>query len=82
MEDASFIRLRNARCLMNFRKKLFQKLKLHGVSVFVFGNNLITWTNYKWYDPEISLGSAFTPGLDNGRFPRKREFGGGININF
>ena len=82
IEDASFIRLRNVRLSYEVPKKLLSKVKLQAVSVFLFGNNLITWTNYKWYDPEISLGSALTPGQDSGRFPRKREYGGGLNINF
>ena len=82
LEDASFIRLRNARLSYELPKKIISKVKLQNVSVFVFGNNLLTWTNYTWYDPEISLGSALTPGNDNGRFPRKREYGGGINLNF
>ena len=82
MEDASFIRLRNAKLSYDLPKKIASKIKMQGLSVFVFGNNLLTWTNYKWFDPEISLGSALTPGQDSGRFPRKREFGGGVNINF
>jgi TonB-linked SusC/RagA family outer membrane protein len=82
IEDGSFIRLRNVRLSYEVPKKIISKVKLQAVSVFLFGNNLVTWTNYKWYDPEISLGGALTPGQDSGRFPRKREFGGGININF
>jgi hypothetical protein len=82
IEDGSFIRLRNVRLSYEVPKKLISKVKLQGVNVFVFGNNLVTWTNYKWYDPEISLGGALTPGQDSGRFPRKREFGGGLNVNF
>ena len=82
MEDASFIRLRNARLAYEVPRKIASKIRLNGVSVFAYGNNLLTWTHYKWYDPEISLGSALTPGLDNGRYPRKREFGAGINVNF
>jgi TonB-linked SusC/RagA family outer membrane protein len=82
MEDASFIRLRNAKLSYDLPKKITSKIKMQGLSVFVFGNNLLTWTNYTWFDPEISLGSALTPGQDSGRFPRKREFGGGVNINF
>ncbi|MFI5130314.1 MAG: SusC/RagA family TonB-linked outer membrane protein [Chitinophagales bacterium] len=82
IEDASFIRLRNIRLAYEVPKKIISKVKLQAVSVFLFGNNLITWTNYKWYDPEISLGGALTPGQDSGRFPRKREFGGGLNVNF
>jgi TonB-linked SusC/RagA family outer membrane protein len=82
MEDATFIRLRNAKLTYDLPKKIATKIKMQDLSVFVFGNNLLTWTNYSWYDPEISLGSALSPGRDSGRFPRKREFGGGININF
>jgi len=82
MEDASFIRLRNAKLTYDLPKKIASKIKMQNLSVFVFGNNLLTWTNYSWYDPEISLGSALSPGRDSGRFPRKREFGGGLNINF
>ena len=82
MEDASFIRFRNARLAYEVPRNLTSRVKMKNVSLFVYGNNLLTWTKYKWYDPEISLGSALTPGLDNGRYPRKREFGGGINVNF
>ena len=82
MEDASFIRFRNIRLTYELPRSITSKIKLNGFSVFLYGNNLMTWTNYKWYDPEISLGSALTPGLDNGRYPRKREFGGGVNVNF
>jgi len=82
LEDASFIRLRNARLSYELPPNLASKIKLGTLSVFIYGNNLLTWTKYSWYDPEIDLGSALTPGLDNGRYPRKREIGGGININF
>ncbi len=82
LEDASFIRLRNVKLTYDFPRKLLTRLKMQGLQVFAFGNNLLTWTNYTWYDPEASLGSALTPGNDNGRFPRKREYGGGINVTF
>lgn len=82
MEEATFIRLRNAKFTYDLPKKIASKIKMQDLSVFVFGNNLLTWTNYSWFDPEISLGSALSPGRDSGRFPRKREFGGGVNINF
>lgn len=82
LEDASYIRLRNVRFNYVVPPKVLSKLKLNSLSVFIYGNNLLTWTKYKWYDPEISLGSALTPGVDNGRYPRKREVGAGINIYF
>jgi len=82
MEDASYLRLRNARISYEVPAKISSKVKMSGLSVFIYGNNIATWTNYTWYDPEISLSSALSPGMDSGRYPRKREYGGGININF
>jgi len=82
IEDASFIRLRNVRFNYQVPPKILSKIRLGSLSVFVYGNNLLTWTKYKWYDPEINLGSALTPGLDNGRYPRKRELGAGVYVNF
>ncbi len=82
IEDASYIRLRNLRFTYLFPKKILSKLNLGGASFFVFGNNLLTWTRYKGYDPEISFPSVLTPGIDVGRYPRKREFGAGLNLTF
>jgi hypothetical protein len=58
------------------------KIKMKGASVYLYGNNLLTWTNYFWYDPEISFNNPLQMGQDNGRYPRKREVGAGINLNF
>ena len=82
IEDASFIRLRNVRLTYNIPTKIMSKVKMRGVSVYVYGNNLLTWTNYSWYDPEISFTNPLQMGQDNGRYPRKREYGAGINVNF
>lgn len=82
LEDASFIRLRNARLTYALPVNITSKAKIRGVQVYVYGNNLLTWTNYTWYDPEINFNNPLQMGQDNGRYPRKREFGAGININF
>jgi TonB-linked SusC/RagA family outer membrane protein len=82
LEDASFIRLRNVRLSYSLSAKMLSKVKIKGASVYVYGNNLLTWTNYFWYDPEIAFNNALEMGRDNGRYPRKREFGAGINLNF
>jgi hypothetical protein len=82
LEDASFIRLRNVRLTYNLSKNLTSKMKMKGATVYVYGNNLLTWTNYFWYDPEIAFNNALEMGQDNGRYPRKREIGAGVNLNF
>ena len=81
LEDASFIRLRNLRLSYNVPTNVVNKMKVKGINIFLYGNNLLTWTNYTWFDPEIDFNDPLEMGLDNGRYPRNREVGGGININ-
>jgi TonB-linked SusC/RagA family outer membrane protein len=82
IEDASFIRLRNVRLTYNIPGKTMSKIKMRGASVYVYGNNILTWTDYNGYDPEIAFNNPLQMGQDNGRYPRKREYGAGINLNF
>lgn len=81
LEDATFIRLQSARLSYNVNPRFLQKTPLRTVQVYVYGNNLLTWTNYTGYDPELS-GGVLTPGKDSSKYPRKREFGFGFNVGF
>ncbi len=81
LEDASFIRLRNIRLSYNVDNKFLKNSFVKGCMVYVYGNNLLTWTNYSGYDPEVG-GGVLTPGTDNQAYPRNREMGFGLNVNF
>ncbi len=81
IEDGAFIRLSSVKLTYNFDTKLLRRLSLKGLAVYLFGSNLGTWTKYSWYDPEFSS-SGLNIGNDNGKYPKRREFGFGINANF
>ncbi|HEX7844822.1 MAG TPA: SusC/RagA family TonB-linked outer membrane protein, partial [Chitinophagaceae bacterium] len=80
LEDASFFRLTSARLSYRFKPAVARKALLNGASVYVYGINLLTWTNYTGYDPEFSSSNALQIGDDNGKYPKRREMGMGINI--
>ena len=83
LEDRDYIRLTNIRLAYSLEKKLVKKLKLTELTVYVYGNNLLTWTNYTGYDPSsISNSNVLRPGQDNGRYPTAKEIGFGLNVNF
>lgn len=82
IEDASFIRLSSARLAYRLNPEWTKRIYLKGVTAYVYGMNLLTWTNYRGYDPEFSSGNPLTPGDDNGKYPKRREFGFGLNVNF
>ena len=81
LEDATFIRLQSVRLSYSVDPKFLGKTPLRSVQAYIYGNNLLTWTNYTGYDPELS-GGVLTPGKDSSKYPRKREFGFGFNIGF
>ncbi len=81
LEDATFIRLRNVRFTYKVDSRLLDKTFIRGCDLYVYGNNLLTWTNYTGFDPEVG-GGVLTPGTDGSAYPRKREIGFGLNLNF
>lgn len=82
LEDGSFLRLRNVRVSYAMPESVTQRIKAKGMGVYVYVNNALTWTKYKGYDPEFSSNSVLELGRDNNRYPRKREIGFGVNVNF
>lgn len=83
LEDASYVKLKSARISYRIPGAKLEKVFLKGVNVYVYGNNLLTFSNYSGYDPEFrGGGDALTLGIDQNSYPRKREFGFGLNVNF
>lgn len=89
IEEADFIKLRNIKLSYNFSNRIMEKIGLAGLTIFGSINNALVWTNYTGFDPEVNSvnnngigNNALTPGVDNARYPRGREFIFGANINF
>jgi len=82
LENGAFIRLASAKLSYNLSAKLISKIKARSFNVYAYGNNLLTWSNYSWYDPEFTTTNPLQPGFDSGKYPRRREAGLGINIGF
>ncbi len=85
IEDGSFVRLRNVTLSYNFPKSLTSKAKIQSLRLFVSGQNLLTWTNYSGWDPEVNADDVVTNvaiGYDFYTAPQPRTITGGINIGF
>lgn len=82
IEDASYVKLRNVKLSYKFPRALVRKIKMKDITLYAYGNNLLTWTAYTGFDPEFSGASALSFGIDYNRYPRKREFGFGLNVAF
>lgn len=51
--DASYLRLRSLTLGYNFPKKLCEKMKMQKFRIYFKGGNLLTWTAFKGWDPEV-----------------------------
>jgi hypothetical protein len=83
VEDGSYLRLKTLQLSYYLPGNLINKLKLGQVKVYVSAQNLITFTNYSGYDPEIgNINGSLEIGIDRGFYPSARTFMTGCSVNF
>jgi TonB-linked SusC/RagA family outer membrane protein len=82
LEDGSFVRLQSVRIGYVLPERLTRIAAVKSFQAYIYGTNLLTWTSYTGFDPEVGQASVLKPGNDPGRFPRRREIGAGVNITF
>ncbi len=84
IEDGSFVALRNVQLGYSFNKTILSKLKLSKLRLYVSADNLLRWTKYSGYTPEVGdvYGSPIAPGIDYATYPTPVILTGGINVNF
>ena len=82
IEDGSYLRLSNLTVSYDF--DVNNNDSISNLKLFIAGQNLLTWTDYSGYDPEISsfLYNGLINGVDwNGR-ANARTFVLGLNVGF
>lgn len=82
VEDASYLRLKNFTVGYTFGVDKLTKWGLQSARVYATGSNLITWTKYSGYDPEVNSGKTLMSGVDHISYPRSRTFYIGVNVSF
>lgn len=77
LEDASFVRLKYLQLSYTLPKNwLDQTGFIKGAKVFLVGRNLLTFTGYKGYDPEVNNTMTF------GNYPNTRQYSIGAQLTF
>ncbi|GEO04355.1 SusC/RagA family TonB-linked outer membrane protein [Adhaeribacter aerolatus] len=79
IEDGSYLRLRNIQLAYNLPIEKFSLGWIKNAQVSVSGQNLVTWTKYSWWDPEINSRGA---GIDYYSYPISKVVTAGIRIGF
>ena len=88
LEDGSFMRLKNIMVGYTVPVKYLSTITKGTVKsfrVYVSGQNILTFTKYKGYDPEVgnrTPSSSLTNGIDFAVYPQPKSFQAGVQVNF
>lgn len=82
VEDGSYIRLKSI--TLSYKILENRNKGVRNLSVYVTGQNLLTFTNYSGFDPEVNAfgSSSTTLGVDYGTYPQARSVIVGVNVEF
>ena len=76
LQDASYLRLKNVMLSYSFPDILLDRIKFKELTLYVSGENLLTFTKFEYQDPERPSSSVFAV------FPQARIINFGLNVKF
>jgi TonB-dependent starch-binding outer membrane protein SusC len=89
IEDGSYLRLKNLSVGYTVPEALlnsFSRGNISNLRIYLSSQNLLTFTNYTGYDPEVAvregINSTLGAGIDFGQFPAARTILAGIQLTF
>jgi len=87
LEDGSYLRLKTVSLGYNISSAKLQswtKGTVSSLRIYVSGQNLLTFTNYSGYDPEVGnrTGNSLTNSIDWAIYPQPKAVQVGIQVNF
>lgn len=87
IEKGSYFRLKNVTLGYTIPENIVEKVKLKRLRLYVQAQNLLTFTKYSGFDPEIGTNTTMNwegpeYGVDRGVYPQARSFVFGVNLGF
>ncbi|MDR1666822.1 MAG: TonB-dependent receptor [Bacteroidales bacterium] len=75
LRNGAYLRLKTVDIGYSFPKKFVNKIRCNNVRLFMIGTNLLTWSDFKLWDPEM--------GANRGeQYPLAKSVTFGLNFNF
>ena len=83
IEDGSYLRLQTLSLGYTFPNRWLHKANVSNLRIYLQGSNLLTFTNYTGYNPEVNrrADDALRPGEDYCSYPVPRTFTLGLSFN-
>ena len=74
LRNGSYLRLKTLEVGYTIPKSLVNKIRFNTIRVFFRGNNLLTFSSFKWWDPEIGSSTGT-------EYPLSKSFTLGLSVN-
>jgi TonB-linked SusC/RagA family outer membrane protein len=75
LKDMSMLRLKHVELGYSLPKQIIGKAHIKNARFFISGNNLLTFSKFKLWDPEVDSGNGF-------KYPIMKSYSAGVNIEF
>lgn len=83
VESGSYVKLQNFQLGYTVPAKVLGNVKvIKGIRAYISGQNVVTISNYRGYDPDFMSDGLFSRGFDIGSFPNTRTFMFGVQAKF
>ena len=81
IKDGSYVRMKSTQLGYSLPGSLTRKASIEKLRLFIQAENLLTFTGYDGFDPEVASGGYTTIGIDRGIYPQSRTISVGANIS-
>jgi TonB-linked SusC/RagA family outer membrane protein len=82
LENGSYFKIRNVQLGYNLPRRITNQVNVSSLKLYINAENLVTFTKYSGYTPEITSNNVLSNGIDHGVYPVARTISLGVNIKF
>lgn len=84
MQNASFLKVRNITFGYTFDEKILKRASkwINSIYLYLDTQNLLTFTRYDGFDPEMYMGGGGEGGKSIGEYPATRSYSLGLRVSF
>ncbi|MBQ8046474.1 MAG: TonB-dependent receptor [Prevotella sp.] len=82
LEKGTYFRMKNIQLGYTLPSEITRKIYLQKLRAYVSGTNLVTFTGYKGYDPDIICTYVYAQGIDWEQYPSTRQINFGLQVTF
>ena len=82
VENGSYLKIKDITLGYTLPTSWLEKVKISRARIYLTGQNLFTFTKFKWYDPEVASNNPITGGMYRFVYPSSRTIITGLSIDF